>query len=80
MTIQLPPDSWQHVGLLLRVYCRLRQFVDACFTVDCGQECLYTESHHDKHRRLRLQWAHEGRAWKVDWYQVVFSDESRFNL
>ncbi|GFY00758.1 transposable element Tc1 transposase [Trichonephila clavipes] len=32
------------------------------------------------HRRLRLQWAHEHRAWKADWYQVVFSDESRFNL
>ncbi|GFV24400.1 transposable element Tcb2 transposase [Trichonephila clavipes] len=32
------------------------------------------------HRRLRLQWAHEHRAWPADWHQVVFSDESRFNL
>ncbi|GFW87758.1 transposable element Tc1 transposase [Trichonephila clavipes] len=32
------------------------------------------------HRRLRLQWVHERRAWQADWYQVVFSDESRFNL
>ncbi|GFY15648.1 transposable element Tc1 transposase [Trichonephila clavipes] len=32
------------------------------------------------HRRLRLQWAHEHRAWQADWHQVVFSDESRFNL
>ncbi|GFV58740.1 transposable element Tcb1 transposase [Trichonephila clavipes] len=32
------------------------------------------------HRRLRLQWAHEHRAWKADWHQVIFSDESRFNL
>ncbi|GFV53033.1 transposable element Tc1 transposase [Trichonephila clavipes] len=32
------------------------------------------------HRRLRLQWAHEHRAWQADWYQVIFSDESRFNL
>ncbi|GFY11260.1 transposable element Tcb1 transposase [Trichonephila clavipes] len=32
------------------------------------------------HRRLQLQWAHEHRAWQADWYQVVFSDESRFNF
>ncbi|GFW81752.1 transposable element Tcb1 transposase [Trichonephila clavipes] len=32
------------------------------------------------HRRLRLQWAHEHRAWQADWHQVVFSDESRFLL
>ncbi|GFW75346.1 transposable element Tc1 transposase [Trichonephila clavipes] len=32
------------------------------------------------HRRLRLQWAHEHSAWQVDWHQVVFSDESGFNL
>ncbi|GFW21763.1 transposable element Tc1 transposase [Trichonephila clavipes] len=32
------------------------------------------------HRRLRLQWAHEHRAWQSDRHQVVFSDESRFNL
>ncbi|GFX54694.1 transposable element Tc1 transposase [Trichonephila clavipes] len=32
------------------------------------------------HRRLRLHWAHEHRAWQADWHQVVFSDESRFNL
>ena len=22
-----------------------------------------------------LQWAHEHRAWQVDWHQVVFSDK-----
>ncbi|GFW43035.1 transposable element Tc1 transposase [Trichonephila clavipes] len=27
-----------------------------------------------------LQRAHEHRAWQIDWHQVVFSDESRFNL
>ncbi|GFT54908.1 transposable element Tc1 transposase [Trichonephila clavipes] len=32
------------------------------------------------HRPLRLQWAHELRAWPSDWYQVGFSNESRFNL
>ncbi|GFT27096.1 HTH_Tnp_Tc3_2 domain-containing protein [Trichonephila clavipes] len=32
------------------------------------------------HRRLREQWAHEHRAWQADWHQVVFSDESCFNL
>ncbi|GFX63153.1 HTH_Tnp_Tc3_2 domain-containing protein [Trichonephila clavipes] len=29
---------------------------------------------------LRLQWAHEHRAWQADWHQVAFSDESRFSL
>ena len=32
------------------------------------------------HRPLRLQWAHEHRAWQTDWHQVVFSDELRFSL
>ncbi|GFT08372.1 transposable element Tc1 transposase [Trichonephila clavipes] len=41
---------------------------------------LYKISLTANHRRLRLQWAHEPRAWLADWYQAVFSDESRFNL
>ncbi|GFV13153.1 transposable element Tc1 transposase [Trichonephila clavipes] len=32
------------------------------------------------HRRLCLLLAHEHRAWKADWHQVVFSVESRLNL
>ncbi|GFY29402.1 transposable element Tc1 transposase [Trichonephila clavipes] len=32
------------------------------------------------HRRLRLHWANVHRNWRADWQQVVFSDESRFNL
>ncbi|GFW90609.1 transposable element Tc1 transposase [Trichonephila clavipes] len=32
------------------------------------------------HRHLRLQWANVHRSWHADWQQVVFSDESRFNL
>ncbi|GFX66402.1 transposable element Tcb2 transposase [Trichonephila clavipes] len=32
------------------------------------------------HRRLRLSWTYEHRAWQADWHQVVFSDESLFNL
>ncbi|GFU60141.1 transposable element Tcb2 transposase [Trichonephila clavipes] len=32
------------------------------------------------HRWLRLQWAHEHKAWQADWHQAVFSDKSRFNL
>ncbi|GFV85481.1 transposable element Tc1 transposase [Trichonephila clavipes] len=32
------------------------------------------------HRRLCLQCAHEHRVWQANWHQVVFSDESRFNL
>ncbi|GFV62396.1 transposable element Tcb1 transposase [Trichonephila clavipes] len=32
------------------------------------------------HRHLRLQWTNVHRSWRADWQQVVFSDESRFNL
>ncbi|GFT86884.1 transposable element Tc1 transposase [Trichonephila clavipes] len=32
------------------------------------------------HRRLRLHWANAHRSWRADWQQVVFSDNSRFNL
>ncbi|PRD19935.1 UNVERIFIED_CONTAM: hypothetical protein NCL1_56017 [Trichonephila clavipes] len=31
-------------------------------------------------RQLHLQCAHEHKVWQADWHQVVFSDESRFNL
>ncbi|GFV70990.1 transposable element Tcb2 transposase [Trichonephila clavipes] len=41
---------------------------------------LYRIPHTASHRQLRLQWAHEHKAWQVDFLQVVFSDESRFNL
>ncbi|GFV51542.1 transposable element Tc1 transposase [Trichonephila clavipes] len=41
---------------------------------------LYRMPLRANHRRLHLQWAHEHRAWQADWPQVVFSDESRFNL
>ncbi|GFX67597.1 transposable element Tc1 transposase [Trichonephila clavipes] len=32
------------------------------------------------HRHLRLQWTNVHRSWRAYWLQVVFSDESRFNL
>ncbi|GFU40036.1 transposable element Tcb2 transposase [Trichonephila clavipes] len=33
------------------------------------------------HRRLRLEWCHTRENWTAtEWNQVVFSDESRFNL
>lgn len=32
------------------------------------------------HRHLRLQWAQQYRAYRTQWQQVVFSDESRYNL
>ncbi|PRD33858.1 UNVERIFIED_CONTAM: Transposable element Tcb2 transposase [Trichonephila clavipes] len=41
---------------------------------------LYRISLTANHRRLRLQWTHEHRAWQAYWHQVIFSDESRFNL
>ncbi|GFV53214.1 transposable element Tcb2 transposase [Trichonephila clavipes] len=41
---------------------------------------LYMNPLTANHRRMRLQWAHEHRAWQADWHQVIFSDESRFNF
>ncbi|GFW90452.1 transposable element Tcb1 transposase [Trichonephila clavipes] len=32
------------------------------------------------HRRLRLQWTDVHRSWRADWQQVIFFDESSFNL
>ena len=32
------------------------------------------------HQHLRLQWARERRHWRAEWRNVVFSDESRFNM
>ena len=32
------------------------------------------------HQRLRLQWACERRHWRAEWRNVVFLDESRFNM
>ena len=32
------------------------------------------------HQRLILQWARERRCWRAEWRNVVFSDESRFNM
>ncbi|GFV92769.1 transposable element Tc1 transposase [Trichonephila clavipes] len=32
------------------------------------------------HRRMRLQWANAHRSWRADWQQVVFSENSRFNM
>lgn len=46
----------------------------------CARIPLYRIPLTANHRRLRLQWADEHRAWRADWQQVVFSDESRFNL
>ncbi|PSN31409.1 hypothetical protein C0J52_25475 [Blattella germanica] len=32
------------------------------------------------HQRLKLQWVRERRHWRAEWQNVVFSDESRFNM
>ena len=32
------------------------------------------------HECLRLQWARERSHWRAEWRNVVFSDESRFNM
>ncbi|GFU63488.1 transposable element Tc1 transposase [Trichonephila clavipes] len=34
----------------------------------------------ENHRRLPLQWANVHKSWCADWQQVIFSDESLFNL
>ena len=32
------------------------------------------------HQRVRLQWARGRRHWRAEWRNVVFSDESSFNM
>ena len=32
------------------------------------------------HQCLRLQWAHKRRHWRAEWQNVVFLDESHFNM
>ena len=35
----------------------------------------------DRHKTIRLNWAKEHNDWSVDdWYRVIWSDESKFNL
>ena len=78
--------SWHHVGLLLQVYLwRLCQFINICCTLDCLQDAadmvpLYSFLFMANHRQLHLQWAHEHTARQANWHEVVFSDESCFNL
>ncbi|GFU42672.1 transposable element Tcb2 transposase [Trichonephila clavipes] len=69
MTVQLPPGSWSTAtGVLM-----------STSAAPC-KGALIQDPLTANHRRLHLQCAHEHRAWKTDWHQVVFSDESRFNL
>ncbi|GFX49392.1 transposable element Tcb1 transposase [Trichonephila clavipes] len=43
--------------------------------------CLMLRLHlTENHRRLRRQWCDERRTWTVEWYDIVFTDESRFGL
>ncbi|GFX46406.1 transposable element Tc1 transposase [Trichonephila clavipes] len=44
-----------------------------------GQQCLL-QGADNKIGKEREGFAYELRAWQADWHQIVFSDESRFNL
>ncbi|GFV89354.1 transposable element Tc1 transposase [Trichonephila clavipes] len=46
----------------------------------CARVPLYRIPVTASHQRLCVLWAHEYRAWQADCHQVVFSNESRFNL
>ncbi|GFT11601.1 transposable element Tc1 transposase [Trichonephila clavipes] len=46
----------------------------------CVRVPLYRIPLTANHRRLHLQWAQEHRVWQAHWHQVVFLEESRFNL
>ncbi|GFW54313.1 transposable element Tcb1 transposase [Trichonephila clavipes] len=46
----------------------------------CARVPLYLILFSANHRQLCLHWAHEHRAWQANWHQVVFSDESCFDL
>ncbi|GFX57356.1 transposable element Tc1 transposase [Trichonephila clavipes] len=76
MIVQLPLGS----TLVYCYRCTNVGFVNVCCTVDCVQGAFIQDPLTANHRRLRRQGAHEHRTWQADWNQVVFSDESRFNL
>ncbi|GFT22659.1 transposable element Tcb1 transposase [Trichonephila clavipes] len=73
MNVQLPPGSWQHVGLLPASSTSAAPWI-AC------KGAFIQDPLTANHQRLHLQWAHERRAWQADWHQGVFSDESCFNF
>ncbi|GFW50944.1 transposable element Tcb1 transposase [Trichonephila clavipes] len=44
------------------------------------KDSFIQDSSHAKPSPSALQWANVHRSWRAEWQQVVFSDESRFNL
>ncbi|GFW63336.1 transposable element Tc1 transposase [Trichonephila clavipes] len=46
----------------------------------CAMVPLYRIPFTGNHRGLRMQWFPEHRTWQGVWRQVIFSDDSRFNL
>ncbi|GFW39020.1 transposable element Tcb1 transposase [Trichonephila clavipes] len=78
MTVQLPPGT-----SIYSYRCTNAGFVNSSTSPAPWIACkgaFIQDPLTENHRWLRLQWAHEHRAWQADWHQVVFSDESRFNL
>ena len=52
----------------------LKLWLDYCLSCHCvGFHC-------PDHQLLRLQWARKRRHWRAEWRNVMFSDESRFNM
>ena len=76
MATQLPPGSWQHVGLLLAGVLMSASSIHR-HLLHCGLPArvpLYKIPLMANHRRLHLQRAHELWAWQAEWQQIVFSD------
>ena len=45
-----------------------------------GSHAIASASTVTDHQRLRLHWAHERHHWHAEWQNIVFLDESRFNM
>ena len=77
-------SSWQLAArwsTAIAVLMSALSIVKICCTVDYVQGCLYILSPLTaNHQWLHLQWAHEHRVRQADRHQVVFSNESHYDL
>ena len=80
-TVQLHPQSWVDVGVLQWVW--MFASTVCLHLLRAGLVAsmpLHRLPLSRDHQFLRLQWARERRHWHAEWRNVVFSDESCFNM
>ncbi|GFU93774.1 transposable element Tcb1 transposase [Trichonephila clavipes] len=65
----------------VKCWCKAKAGLSCSLRVFTDRELVVTQDPFtSNHRRLRLQLAHEHRAWQAYWHQVAFLDESCFSL